>query len=57
MARCPNAPSSSGRAGFAASPAGDFALPCLLVLRYLTEGEVHDKLALNDVLREHGIAP
>ncbi|CAN5886906.1 hypothetical protein BH23ACT2_BH23ACT2_16820 [soil metagenome] len=57
MARCPNAPSSSGRVGFAASPAGDFALPCLLVLRYLAEGEVHDKLALNDVLREHGIAP
>jgi 2,3,4,5-tetrahydropyridine-2,6-dicarboxylate N-succinyltransferase len=38
-------------------PAGDFALPCVLVLRTLAEGEIHDKLALNDVLREHGVAP
>jgi 2,3,4,5-tetrahydropyridine-2-carboxylate N-succinyltransferase len=37
-------------------PGGDFGLPCLLVLRRLAEGETHDKLALNDVLREHGIA-
>lgn len=36
---------------------GDFGLPCLLVLRVLAEGEIHDKLALNDVLREHGVAP
>jgi 2,3,4,5-tetrahydropyridine-2,6-dicarboxylate N-succinyltransferase len=36
---------------------GDFAMPCLLVLRRLAEGEIHDKLALNDVLREHGVAP
>jgi 2,3,4,5-tetrahydropyridine-2-carboxylate N-succinyltransferase len=35
---------------------GDFGMPCLLVLRRLAEGETHDKLALNDVLREHGIA-
>jgi 2,3,4,5-tetrahydropyridine-2,6-dicarboxylate N-succinyltransferase len=27
-----------------------------LVLRRLEEGQVHDKLALNDVLREHGVA-
>ena len=38
-------------------PGGDFGMPCLLVLRRLAEGEVHDKLALNDVLREHGVAP
>src|SRR3954454_24315860 len=38
-------------------PGGEFAMPCLLVLRTLAEGEVHDKLALNDVLREHGVAP
>jgi 2,3,4,5-tetrahydropyridine-2-carboxylate N-succinyltransferase len=38
-------------------PGGDFGLPCVLVLRRLEPGEVHDKLALNDVLREHGIAP
>ena len=37
-------------------PGGEFAMPCLLVLRTLAEGEIHDKLALNDVLREHGVA-
>lgn len=36
---------------------GDFGMPCLLVLRILAEDEVHDKLALNDLLREHGVAP
>ena len=39
-----------------AFPGGDFGMPCLLVLRRLAEGERHDKLALNDVLREHGVA-
>lgn len=38
-------------------PGGDFGMPCLLVLRVLEEGEIHDKLALNEVLREHGVAP
>ena len=37
-------------------PGGEFGMPCVLVLRRLAEGERHDKLALNDVLREHGIA-
>lgn len=37
-------------------PGGDFGMPCLLVLRRLGEGETHDKLALNEVLRDHGIA-
>ncbi len=36
-------------------PGGDFGMPCLLVLRRL-EGTEHDKLALNDLLREHGVA-
>ncbi len=36
---------------------GDFGLPCMLVLRYLEEGQEHDKLALNEILREHGVAP
>jgi len=36
---------------------GDFGMPCLLVLRTLEPGQEHDKLALNDVLREHGVAP
>ena len=35
---------------------GEFGLPCALVLRYLEEGEEHDKLKLNAVLREHGVA-
>jgi len=38
-------------------PGGDFGMPCLLVLRYLEPGQEHDKLVLNDVLREHGVAP
>ncbi|MEO6715565.1 MAG: 2,3,4,5-tetrahydropyridine-2,6-dicarboxylate N-succinyltransferase [Mycobacteriales bacterium] len=36
---------------------GDFGMPVLLVLRRLEEGAIHDKLALNDILREHGVAP
>jgi 2,3,4,5-tetrahydropyridine-2,6-dicarboxylate N-succinyltransferase len=40
-----------------AFPGGDFGMPCLLVLRRLAPGEGHDKLQLNDVLREHGVAP
>ena len=35
---------------------GEFGLPCALILRYLAEGEEHDKLKLNDILRDHGIA-
>jgi 2,3,4,5-tetrahydropyridine-2-carboxylate N-succinyltransferase len=34
---------------------GTFGLPCALVLRYLAEGEEHDKLKLNAILREHGV--
>ena len=34
---------------------GTFGLPCALVLRYLAEGEQHDRLKLNAILREHGI--
>ncbi|MBX6371364.1 MAG: 2,3,4,5-tetrahydropyridine-2,6-dicarboxylate N-succinyltransferase [Acidothermus sp.] len=37
-------------------PGGDFGMPCLLVLRRLAEGETHDKLALNEILRDHGVA-
>ena len=35
---------------------GDFGLPCVLVIKRLTEGERHDKAQLNDVLRAHGVA-
>jgi 2,3,4,5-tetrahydropyridine-2-carboxylate N-succinyltransferase len=34
---------------------GEFGLPCLLVLRRLPEGSRHDKAALNDILRDHGV--
>jgi 2,3,4,5-tetrahydropyridine-2,6-dicarboxylate N-succinyltransferase len=37
-------------------PGGEFGLPCVLILRYLAEGEEHDKLKLNAILREHGVA-
>jgi 2,3,4,5-tetrahydropyridine-2-carboxylate N-succinyltransferase len=35
---------------------GTFGLPCALILRYLDEGEEHDKLKLNAILRDHGVA-
>jgi 2,3,4,5-tetrahydropyridine-2-carboxylate N-succinyltransferase len=35
-------------------PGGEFFMPCVLVIRRLTEGERHDKAQLNAVLREHG---
>jgi 2,3,4,5-tetrahydropyridine-2-carboxylate N-succinyltransferase len=35
---------------------GTFGLPCALILRYLDEGEEHDKLKLNAILREHGVS-
>jgi 2,3,4,5-tetrahydropyridine-2-carboxylate N-succinyltransferase len=37
-------------------PGGDFGLPCVLVIKRLTEGERHDKAKLNEILRGHGIA-
>ena len=37
-------------------PGGEFFLPCVLVLKHLSEGERHDKLQLNAVLRDHGVA-
>jgi 2,3,4,5-tetrahydropyridine-2-carboxylate N-succinyltransferase len=36
-------------------PGGEFGLPCVLVIRRLTEGERHDKAVLNDLLRDHGV--
>lgn len=35
---------------------GEFGMPCVLILRYLEPGEEHDKLKLNAILREHGVA-
>jgi 2,3,4,5-tetrahydropyridine-2-carboxylate N-succinyltransferase len=37
-------------------PGGEFYLPCVLVIRRLTEGERHDKAQLNDILRHHGVS-
>jgi 2,3,4,5-tetrahydropyridine-2,6-dicarboxylate N-succinyltransferase len=37
-------------------PGGEFFLPCVLVIKHLTEGERHDKATLNDVLRQHGVS-
>ncbi len=33
---------------------GEFGMPCVLVIKRLTEGERHDKSALNQLLRDHG---
>lgn len=35
-------------------PGGEFGLPCVLVIKRLSEGERHNKGALNDILRDHG---
>ena len=34
---------------------GEFGMPCVLVLKHLDPGERHDKSALNDILRTHGV--
>ncbi len=36
-------------------PGGEFGMPCVLVLRRLEKGSVHDQAALNDILRDHGV--
>jgi 2,3,4,5-tetrahydropyridine-2-carboxylate N-succinyltransferase len=36
-------------------PGGEFGMPCVLMLKRLTAGDRHDKAALNDVLRDHGV--
>jgi 2,3,4,5-tetrahydropyridine-2-carboxylate N-succinyltransferase len=35
-------------------PGGEFFMPCVLVIRRLSEGQRHDKAQLNEILREHG---
>jgi 2,3,4,5-tetrahydropyridine-2-carboxylate N-succinyltransferase len=37
-------------------PGGEFGLACVLVIKWLTEGERHEKARLNDILRDHGVA-
>ncbi len=36
-------------------PGGEFGMPCVLVLKQLPAGSAHDKSALNDILRDHGV--
>ena len=36
-------------------PGGEFGMPCVLILKRLTEGERHDKARLNDILRSYGV--
>jgi len=36
-------------------PGGEFGMPCVLVLKRLQAGSAHDKAALNDILRDHGV--
>ncbi len=45
--------SASRRREFAG---GEFYLPCVLVIKRLTEGQRHDKAQLNEVLRQHGVS-
>jgi 2,3,4,5-tetrahydropyridine-2-carboxylate N-succinyltransferase len=37
-------------------PGGEFFLPCVLIVRRMDPGERHNKVALNSLLREHGVA-
>jgi 2,3,4,5-tetrahydropyridine-2-carboxylate N-succinyltransferase len=37
-------------------PGGEFGLPCVLVVKRLTEGERHEKSRLNGILRDHAVA-
>lgn len=35
---------------------GEFFLPCVLIIKRLGESEIHNKAALNTLLRDHGVA-
>jgi 2,3,4,5-tetrahydropyridine-2-carboxylate N-succinyltransferase len=37
-------------------PGGEFGMQCVLVLKRLPEGAGHDRLALNEILRDHGVS-
>jgi 2,3,4,5-tetrahydropyridine-2,6-dicarboxylate N-succinyltransferase len=37
-------------------PGGEFGLACALIIKRLADGERHDKMALESVLREHGLS-
>jgi len=35
---------------------GEFYLPCVLIIKRMSEGERHNKVALNNILRDNGVA-
>jgi 2,3,4,5-tetrahydropyridine-2-carboxylate N-succinyltransferase len=35
---------------------GEFYFPCVLIIRRMSEGERHNKVVLNDLLRQHGVS-
>jgi 2,3,4,5-tetrahydropyridine-2-carboxylate N-succinyltransferase len=37
-------------------PGGEYFLPCVLIIKRMSEGERHNKAALNDILRDHGVS-
>jgi 2,3,4,5-tetrahydropyridine-2-carboxylate N-succinyltransferase len=37
-------------------PGGEFHLPCVLIIKRMNENERHSKVALNSLLRDHGVA-
>jgi 2,3,4,5-tetrahydropyridine-2-carboxylate N-succinyltransferase len=37
-------------------PGGEFFLPCVLIIKRMNDGERHNKVATNDILRDHGVA-
>ena len=37
-------------------PGGEFFLPCVLIIRRMEQGERYDKVALNTILRDHGVS-
>jgi 2,3,4,5-tetrahydropyridine-2-carboxylate N-succinyltransferase len=37
-------------------PGGEFFLPSVLIIRRMDEGDRHNKVALNDILRDHGVS-
>src|ERR1019366_6262863 len=37
-------------------PGGEFHLPCVLIIKRMNENDRHSKVALNSLLRDHGVA-
>ncbi len=35
---------------------GEYFLPCVLIIKRLSEGERHNKVTLNEILRDHGVS-